>query len=102
MSKIEEYIKNAVDATRKDAKSSGCTISNNSIDASVKVDIHADESIKVLSILAEAVLASNETLQVISETVSKTISVKSIKNDSTGISLKGIDEKPRFFEGYPF
>lgn len=98
MSRIEQYIKDAVDATRKDTQAAGCTITNCNIDAGMQVDIHADEAIDTLNILAQAALENTKTLQVLSEAVTKTMSVNNLTNNAQAISLTGIDTKPRFFE----
>lgn len=98
MSKIEQYIKDAVNATRKDTVAAGCTITDVNIDSSMQVDIHADEAINTLNILAQAALESNKTIQVLSKAVTETMSVNNVSNNSQAISLTGIDTKPRFFE----
>jgi len=96
MSKVKQYIEEAVKATRNDTEAAGCVVQNCKIDSGVHV--HADEAINTLNVLAQAALENNCTLQVLSKAVTETMSVNHIENNSNAIQIEGIDEKPRFFK----
>ncbi len=90
--KTEQYIDDAVAATRKDSKRQEHNIRNVSIDSGMKVDIHADEAISVLEILARAALENNFTIRLLGEAVADTITGNDIENNSIGIRIEGDDK----------
>lgn len=98
MSKVEQYIKDAVAAAADQLKAKGCEISHVNIDSGTTVNVDNGDATDVLLELAKAQSAMAGTQAIIAQAVvSITKTQPTVNNNSTGLSFKGVDERPMAF-----
>lgn len=92
MSKVKQYIEDAVSETAKHIKTKGVEISGVNVDSGMTVNVDNGDLAGVLEILAQA------QIEIAKAVVAVSNSKPDINNNSTGIYLKGVDNKPSEFE----
>lgn len=91
MSKVKKYIEDAVKATAEQITTKGVEVSNCNFDS--RVDVHVNNG-DLTEVLLELAKAQNSLAQAV---VKVSQSKPEVNNNSTGLSLTGLQNKPMEF-----